>query len=1001
MRTKLIALCLLGLWLNSYGGQIQYVGPLAVAAAGATITGSGGEASFTVGQVCYTTVSALTGLAIQGVQQSYNTPILTTTGSLAVTTNSATANASIVSNGGDPIITSGFCWSSSAQNPTIANDHIANGAKSGTFSSSLSGLSSGTTYYVRAYATNAMGTTYGNRITLTPLALGTLAGMNKTYGDATFALTKPTSGSLGAFTYGSSNTNVATVSGNIVTIVGAGEATITATQAASGVYGSVATTALLTVDKANQVLTLSPLPSQQPLNTFSNIQLTASSSASLSPVISLGSGSAATLNGSNQLESIGSTGTVTVILTQAGNTNYNSASLSQSFDVVKSNQEITFGSVATSYFGAADFALSGAANSSLAVTYTSSNTDVATISGSTVTIVGVGSTNITASQVGNGVYNPAPTVVQTYTVNASGATVNATTALSGITATTATSGGTVSSIGSSAVTARGVCWSTDIHPTASLATRTLDANGIGDFSSSLTNLTSGTTYYVKAYATNTTGTTYGPELSFMTSIVVNTTKNSTELPTCATCDVTVESTGTLNVTNTVVAQDLTLKADNSHSFSASVGTGMTVNGTLRYVKTMDKGKWYFISFPCDVPLSDIVNATTGASLGSLGTAWYVNYYDGASRIVNQGTVSNWKDLTDSKLIANKGYIIAIDGTGTMDVAFKLPKSIIESETQKSISVVAYGISANVGANNKGWNLVGQPYLSRYAGGSASVNYMLFPTASNNGQTYDVAYKADGGRVIDPFISYFVQAGDNSDIPFDLGGRQSAPASVKVNEYDRAIITLTTATGTDNTNLIMDDAQSADYQIGQDMEKWIGIGTAKPQIYTQLGSINYAFNSLPASSVVNLPLGVYSKGGGTSTISTDASMSPGITNIYLIDRVAGVTTDLKASTYTFVATAGTTTTRFAITVKRVPTENVVATENGGPTLLITPIAIGVKLIINNLVGSTVVRVYDAIGRMFVSKTTGNESIEIVVPVTGVYTIQLQSGNKSWVRKVVAP
>ena len=999
MKTKLIALCMLGLWLNSYGGQIQYVGPLAVAAAGGTITGSGGEAYFTAGQVSYTTVSAVTGTVIQGVQQSYKIPALTTSGYSALGTVTATVSASIVTNGDDPIIASGFCWSSSSQSPTLSDSHISNGAISGNFSSSLTDLTSGTTYFVRAYATNALGTTYGNRISLTALQLGTLADMNKTYGDAAFTLTKPTSASLGAFTYSSSNTNVATVLGNTVTIVGAGSSTITATQAAAGVYASVQTTAALTVDKANQVLTLSPLPVNKPLKDFGAeaIQLTASSSSSLSPVISLGSGSAATLNGSNQLESIGSTGTVTVILNQAGNTNYNSASLTQSFDVVKSNQQISFGALTSSYYGAAAFALTGTAGSSLAVAYTSSNTNVATVFGSTLTIVGVGSTNITASQEGNGVYNPAPTVVQTYTVNASGAMVNATTALSGITASAATSGGTVSSIGSSAVSARGVCWSTTANPTAALATRTSDANGIGNFSSSITGLTSGTKYYVRAYATNGSGTTYGPELNFITSIVVNTTKNSTDLPACATCDVTVESTGKLTVDNTVVAQNLTLKADNNNSFSATVGDGMTVNGTLRYVKTMDKGKWYFISFPCDVPLTDIVNASTGASLGALGTDWYVNFYDGASRVVNLGAVSNWKDITDSKLIANKGYIIAIDGTGTMDVAFTLPKSIIESETQKSIPVVAYGLSANVGANNKGWNLVGQPYLSKYAGGSADVNYMLFPTASNNGQTYDVAYKSDGGRIIDPFVSYFVQAGNNNDIPFDIAGRQSAPSSVKMNEYDRAIITLTTATGTDNTNLIMDDAQSTDYQIGQDMEKWIGTGSAKPQIYTQLGSINYAFNALPASSVVNLPLGVYSKTNGTSTIGINATMSPGINNIYLIDKVAGVTTDLKASTYSFTAAAGTTTSRFAITVNRVPTENVVETETGGPQILIN----NYKLIINNLSGNTVVRVYDAIGRMLVSKSTGDASIEISVVARGIYTIQLQSGIKSWIKKVVAP
>ncbi len=964
--------------------------------AGGDATGSGGAFYYSVGQVSYSTVSAVTGTVIQGVQQSYNSPAISTSGASAIGTATATVEASISNNGDDPITVSGFCWSSSSQNPTLSDSYNSNGATNGTFNTSLSGLTSGTTYYIRAYATNALGTTYGNRICLTPLALGTLATMNKTYGDAPFTLVKPTSASPGAFTYGSSNTDVATVSGNTVTIIGAGSATITATQSAAGGYASVQTSASLTVDKASQVLTLSPLPNQQPLKDFNSIQLSASSSSGLTPVISLGNGSAASLNGSNQLVSIGATGMVTVILNQAGNTNYNSASLSQTFDVVKSNQEITFGSLSSSYYGDAAFALGGSSDAGLTVSYSSSNTNVATVNGSTVTIVGVGSTNITASQAGNGVYNPAPTVVQSYTVNASGATVNTTTALSGITSSTASSGGTVSSQGSGSVSARGVCWNTNIHPTVALTTKTTDGTGTGSFSSSLAGLSSGTTYYVRAYATNNTGTTYGPELNFTTSIVVNTTKNSTDLPACATCDVTVESTGTLSVNTEVVAQNLTLKANNTSSFSTSVGSGITVNGNLRYVKTMDRIQWYFISFPCDVALSDITDANTGSSLGTLGVDWFVNYYDGESRVTNQGTISNWKDITDSKLIAFKGYIFGLkDGAGTVDVAFNLSKSIIESETSKSVPVVAYGASANVGVNHKGWNLVGQPYLSRFAGNKANVNYMVFPTASNNGQTYDVAYKDDGGRVIDPFISYFVQAGTNDDIPFDISGRQAAPASVKQNEYDRAIFTLTTPTGTDNTSVIMDDAQSADYKIGQDMEKWIGTGSAKPQLYTQIGNINFAFNSLPASSVVNLPLGFYSKNGGTSTLSLDASLAPGIANIYLTDKVACVTTDLRYSPYSFVAAAGTTNTRFVVNVKKVATAiQTIQTDNGASISTVAG-----KLVLSGVSGNTVVRIYDAIGRMVVSKTVSDNITEIPFAVTGVYVIHLQTGEKTQTYKLI--
>ncbi len=92
-----------------------------------------------------------------------------------------------------------------------------------------------------------------------------------------------------------------------------------------------------------------------------------------------------------------------------------------------------------------------------------------------------------------------------------------TTAASSIAATSATSGGNVTSIGGSNVSAKGVCWSTSPNPTTANS-KTTDGSGSGSFTSSITSLTSNTTYYVRAYATNTSGTAYGEEISFTTSL---------------------------------------------------------------------------------------------------------------------------------------------------------------------------------------------------------------------------------------------------------------------------------------------------------------------------------------------------------------------------------------------------------------------------------------------------------------------------------------------------
>ena len=104
-----------------------------------------------------------------------------------------------------------------------------------------------------------------------------------------------------------------------------------------------------------------------------------------------------------------------------------------------------------------------------------------------------------------------------------------TTSISGITQTTASSGGNVTDDGGAEVTARGVCWCENENP-ITLNHNTIDGSGTGSFTSSLTSLTPGTTYYVRAYAINIAGTAYGNQVSF--------TSQSVLLPTLTTTAVT-------------------------------------------------------------------------------------------------------------------------------------------------------------------------------------------------------------------------------------------------------------------------------------------------------------------------------------------------------------------------------------------------------------------------------------------------------------------------------
>ncbi len=97
-----------------------------------------------------------------------------------------------------------------------------------------------------------------------------------------------------------------------------------------------------------------------------------------------------------------------------------------------------------------------------------------------------------------------------------------TTEVTSITQNTAISGGNITSDGGSPITARGVIWSTSPNPTILNVVDnniTSDGTGTGSYISNLTDLIKDTTYYVRAYATNSFGTTYGNEISFRTKTV--------------------------------------------------------------------------------------------------------------------------------------------------------------------------------------------------------------------------------------------------------------------------------------------------------------------------------------------------------------------------------------------------------------------------------------------------------------------------------------------------
>lgn len=253
-----------------------------------------------------------------------------------------------------------------------------------------------------------------------------------------------------------------------------------------------------------------------------------------------------------------------------------------------------------------------------------------------------------------------------------------------ISQTTATIGGNVTSDGGATVTAKGVCWNTSGSPTI-LNSKTTDGTGPGTFTSNLTGLTANTTYYVKAYATNINGTSYGSQVSFTTSKVyttatVSTTEAKTITPNSAELGGNVTSDGNTPVTergvcfsisqNPTTTNNKTALGSGSGIFSTTVN-GLTANTTyyVRAYAINNQGTSYgsqisfttstAISLPCvtTYPIHTVTQ-TTSKSGGSISS-------DGGATITAKGLC--WDIIPNPDVTSSK----TSNGTGTADFSGNL------------------------------------------------------------------------------------------------------------------------------------------------------------------------------------------------------------------------------------------------------------------------------------------------------------------------------------------
>ncbi len=557
-------------------------------------------------------------------------PVVTTSGITEITATSAKGGGEVTDQGASNVTERGICWGTS-HNPTISGTHANSGTGAGSYTVSMTNLTPNATYYVRAYATNSQGTAYGAEVSFTALeGLPVVLTLDMT--DITSTTAK-------------GHGKVTDQGGSAVTERGicwgtSHNPTTSGSHANSGTGAGEYTVNISNLTPGTKYYVRAYAINDQ--GTTYGEQKDFTTAATL-PTVVTGDISGTTAHGE---------------VTDAGG-------------AIVTERGICWG--------------------------TSQNPTTAGTHGSSGTGTGTFSVELTDLAPGTTYYvrayatNSAGTAYgseKTLTTQATLPTVT-TGEVSNITQTTAQGSGNVTNSGGANVTERGVCWSTSHNPTIS-GSHANNGTGTGGFTVNMTGLTANTHYYVRAYAKNSAGVSYGNEVDFTTS-------QNISAPTVTTTQVTnvtqTTATGGGNVTNsggaTVTERGICWSTSHNPTTSGSHAnsgtgtgsftvnmTGLTANTTyyVRAYATNSAGTAYGseVSFSTSqIPsytISVSASPSNGGSVSGGGT-----YQQGQSCTVhaaaNSGyTFFNWTE-GGSQVSTNANYTFTVTGNRTLVAHF--------------------------------------------------------------------------------------------------------------------------------------------------------------------------------------------------------------------------------------------------------------------------------------------------------------------------------------------
>ena len=511
-------------------------------------------------------------------------------------------------------------------------------------------------------------------------------------------------------------------------------------------------------------------------------------------------------------------------------------------------------------------------------------------------------------------------------------------------------------------------------------------------------------------------------------------------------NITVETGSTLNVNTTngdgsgdgitLTANSLSLvggwdedktKYDMPRVYIASGSAITREEKDINFDIAVDNSNYYPIAVPFDVSMSDVTYkdptlATAAAT--RYGTIYAVKTYDGQDRA--EGNTAAWTLVgKDKTLKPGHGYILcavpAVNwGENRAIITFPMKnvpdKWLSNGELgqysegtpavehiKDTVHVTAYLKEGDTDGSktpnsNKGWNLLGVPYMSCYSTNDdmyneenvaspatliqgrinfadgkwkeETVRYVTVPTYDfSEYHQYNIDPDEDPETVLMPGWCFFIQVAETGYLRF-LAADERAEMPIYARREETPMptvktgIILSSETASDKTTILISDKYSAaEYEINADLEKMFGENSYTLATYSLSNETRLAYNAMSRADAANvIPIGYRAPAEGEYTFAINPRYAENgdFERIDLIDYETGFVTNLLQSSYTFTSDRTQSDSRFALNVvpqKETPTDVEPVTGDGLPVTGARKVIIDNKLyiILNG-------KMYDAKGVM---------------------------------------